>query len=377
MSINSRPRVLPDSCVRVVRKIKGSGQLSVSKNQEISPHDVIGSSLINPGFVIINLAKELGVSPDTAISCLKKTSGIPIYKGELLARKKTLFKDHTVLSPTDCMIEKINLSTGELTLKMLPKQTPLLSGVFGIVDEINPLTGEVYIKTMATQIVGLYGSGRERGGFIRIINDASGLTDIQQITPNLKGDIVVAGGLIFDQAIKKAMEYQLDGLISGGINFDDYLSIAGSYYFQKQTHSDIGLSLVATEGFGPLPLGNDIFTILKNSEGKFAFIDGFNNHITLPQSSADSVLKARKVALPPLLNRQKDYHDQISIKPPSNGDLVRVIWPPFAGSQGKIVSIDQTPTILPSGISSICAVVELPSRKQKYPISNLELLENR
>jgi hypothetical protein len=358
----------------VVRKIKGSGSLSVAKNQEVSPHDVLGNSLIQPGFTVINLAKELQTSPDQALKCLKKTVGVPIYKGELLAIKKGLFKSRTVLSPTDCMIEKINQSTGEVTLKMLPKQTPLMSGVFGIVDEINQLTGEVHIKTMATQIIGLYGSGRERGGFLRFLGSKSDLLDAKQLLPEYKGDILVAGGLVFDKALKKAMEYQIDGLISGGLNKDDYQAMTGSVYEKKQSHTDIGLTVVSTEGFGPMSMGADIYQTLEKFAGKFIFIDGFNHHVTLPEASADAIIQARKVALPPVAGTYSLLpENQIINALP--GQKVRIVWPPFAASQGIIRSIDGSPSVVSSGVSVICALVELPNKKLKVPLSSLEAID--
>ncbi len=369
-----RPRVVSNRCVRVTRKIKGTGSLNVSKNQEVSPHDILGSSLIQPGFTIINISKELKISPSDAVKSLKKTVGIPVYKGELLAKKKGLFGSRSLVSPTDCIIEKINQQTGELTLKMLPKQVPLLSGVFGIVDDINSLTGEVYIKTMATQIIGVFGSGRERGGFLRFVGGKADLIDVGQINISLKGDILVAGGLVFGMALKKAMEYQIDGIISGGFNMDDYLSIAGSLYESHKSHSEIGLSLIATEGFGPLPLGSDIFQVLQKFEGKFVFINGFNTYVTLPDPSADAILKARKISLPPLASSHLMIPEN-QIIPAKVGQKVRLIRAPFASSQGKIVSIDGTPSLLASGISSICALVELPNKKVKVPLQNLELID--
>jgi hypothetical protein len=197
--------VVSNRCVRVTRKIKGTGSLNVSKNQEVSPHDILGSSLIQPGFTIINISKELKISPNDAVKSLKKTVGVPVYKGELLAKKKSLFGSRSLVSPTDCIIEKINPQNGELTLKMLPKQVPLLSGVFGIVDDINTLTGEVYIKTMATQVIGVFGSGRERGGFLRFIGGKADLIDVGQVNISLKGDILVAGGLVFGMALKNVL----------------------------------------------------------------------------------------------------------------------------------------------------------------------------
>ncbi len=371
--INYRPRVLTNQCVRVIRKIKGTGTLSVSKNQEVSPHDIIGDALLNPGFIIINLSKELKTSAREAIKAIQKAIGVPIYKGELLAQKKNLFGSSHFLAPTDCMIEQINQQSGEITLKMLPKKVPLLSGVFGIIDGINTLTGEVYIKTIATQILGLFGSGRPRSGFLKVLGNKSNLTDVNQLNSAMKGEIVVTGGFIFGAALKKAMEYQVDGLISGGLNMDDYVSITSSLYEDHKSHSDIGMSLVATEGFGPLSLGNDIYDVLKGSEGKFTFINGFTSLIIIPDSTPDAIIKARKIALPAISAQPFAGHKLQAIELKIN-QPVRIVWPPFAGVQGVVTAIDGKPTLLSSGISSLCAVVEIPNRKLKVPISNLEAI---
>lgn len=372
-SVNLRPRVVPNSCVHVIRKIKGSGSLTVAKGQEVSPHDILGTSLLSPGFTVINLSRELHLSATNAIKALKKTVGVPIYKGELLAQKKSLFGSQNIIAPTDCVIDKVNQTTGEITLKLLPKKIPLLSGVFGIVDMVNTLTGEVFIKTMATQIVGIYGSGRERGGFLRVVNNRGDLTDGRQILPDMKGQIIVAGGMVFDQTLKKSMEYQLDGVICGALNQDDYLSIAGSIYEAHKSHSEIGLSVVATEGFGPLSMGEDIFNTLKSADGKYAFINGFESTVILPDSLADSIIMARKIALPPPTGAYRSTPEMKTVEL-YIGQKVRLIWHPFMAGQGTVSSIDGSPTQLDSGVSAICATVDLPGRKIKVPISNLEAI---
>lgn len=371
--VNFRPRVITNSCVRVTRKIKGTGTLTVAKNQEVSPHDVLGTSLLSPGFTVINLAKELKLSPVKALKSLQKPVGTPIYKGELLAKSKTLFGSKNVTAPTDCMIESFNGTNGDLTLKMLPKQLPLLAGTFGIVDEVNTLTGEVYIKTMATQVVGVFGSGRERGGFLKVIGTRSDLLNASNLSSNMKGTILVTGGLIFKDALKKAVEYQIDGLVSGGLNSDDYLSIAGSLYANRESHTDIGMSLLSTEGYGPMAIGEDIYSTLTRFEGNYVFINGFNSHLVLPETSADSIIKARKIALPPLVGGVK-YTPDNKIVNLTTGLKVRLVWPPFAGSQGTIISIDGVETTLPSGIAVHCALVELSNKKIKVPITNLEAI---
>jgi transcription antitermination factor NusG len=64
----------------------------------------------------------------------------------------------------------------------------------------------------------------------------------------------------------------------------------------------------------------------------------------------------------------------IQIKTAIPGQKVRIIWPPFAGSQGTIISIDGNPTLLPSGVSCQCALVELVNKKIKVPLTNLEAI---
>lgn len=369
---NFRVRVLYNKCVYILRSLHSPSKLSVVKNQEVSPPDVLGVAEINPGFSVINICRELKISPVEAMKALQQPIGKPVYKGELLVQKKSLFGRKNIVSPTDCIIDRFDPQTGDLLLKMIPKQVSLISGVYGIVHNVDPLKGEVLIKTMATEVWGICGSGYERSGFLKVIGKSGNLINESQITPDLRGQIVLGGSMLFGAALKKATEYQVAGIITGGLNLDDYVSIAASVYEKNKSHSDIGMSLVAIEGFGPIPIAEDAYINMVTYVDKFIFINGNSGKILLPNSSADSIIAARKTELPPIVApTPAPVLKAVEVKV---GALARIIWPPFIGVQGRVSAVDQTPTYLDSGILTYGVILDTPSRKIKVPYSNLEII---
>lgn len=369
---NSRQRVLSNRVVYVKRSLPGKVNITVSKNQEVIPYDVLGSSSINPGFFSINLAQKLGVSIGDALKYLQRPIGQTIFKGELLASKKGFFGKTNILAPTDGVIESYSNQTGELRLKFIPRQKPLVAGVYGIIEEVNNQTGEILIKTLVTEIRGIYGTGNEKGGFLNVLGNRGDLVSEDQITPDLAGHILVSGSLIYGEALRQAAGHGIAGIISGGFNVDDFKSIAGSIYLQSQS-PQVSISIIGTEGFGLVPIGDDLFNLIKSYNDKFVFINGKERRLWLPSNSSDSILTLRKTALP-----KKDLPmpglPELNTEPIKVGFKVRIIWPPFMGSQGKIVSIDKSVTVLESGISTYLLTIETPSRKIKVPYTNIEII---
>ena len=86
----SAVRVEKDVVKRVIRKLKGKGQLNINVGQEVTPADIIGTSTVSAGFRTLNLAGSLGVAGPEAGKYLTRKIGQRIYQGELLAFKKNL-----------------------------------------------------------------------------------------------------------------------------------------------------------------------------------------------------------------------------------------------------------------------------------------------
>lgn len=369
---NRRIRIKPGVCKLVKRTLKGPGTILAQKNTEIAPHDIIGRYKITGGFSVVNLAKELNVSPDEVIKYLKKSVGDTFFKGELLAFKKSLFGSAQIIAPNDSIFENLNSTTGEARFKMIPKEVSLTSGVFGVIENVDKDQGEVTIKCMMTEIYGVVGTGADKEGFLNVISGPGDLVSSSKINITNKNQILVAGSLIMEETIKKALSYNVNGIICGGLNLDDYLAMVTSFSPSKRIGTEIGISIIATEGFGLIPIGEDFQEILFRHNSRFAMINGNLGRLLLPSDDSNSILTCRKVSLPP--QDIQGVKPELAIAEIKQGVRVRLIWPPFMGVQGVVSSIDSTPTTLASGISTYLLIVETRTRKIKVPYSNVEII---
>lgn len=372
LTANVRPRMIKDKTIHITRKINGPGEISARLGAEVAPHDILGKANISSGYSVINLAKKLNESPIGAQKLLKRPVGSTIFKGELLAEKKGLIFKKTITSPTDGVLDQYDLATGELRLKFLAKPVALTSGVYGIVDKVDHEQGSVVIRTLATVIFGVYGSGEQRGGDLHIIGDRHSIIQAAQITQQMYAQILVGGALIYKDALKKAVFSGVQAVITGGLNITDFKAIVGSLDPIARSEEDVGFSVLATEGFGPLPFGEDVYSSLKQFDGKFVFANGNSKRLILPSSSQDSLLLVRKTVIP--IEKGPTFLPEVVLSDLQKGQNVRVIWPPLMGQQGVIESIDKSPTLLESGISTYLVTIVTPHQKAKVPFPNLEIV---
>ena len=371
-----RLRIEKNKIIHIRRRlINAKGQIKVSVGQEVCPQDVVAEGHTCSGFRTIHLAAELKVSRKKADGYLMRQIGQNIYQGELLAMKKDFLglSKQLILSPVDGVIETYDHQNGNLKIQLTPKTIRLVSGVYGIVDAIDEVTGTVLIRTMANMVYGVLGSGKEREGLLKILGPSDMLTSSKQIPSQAQGRIVVAGGLVFMAALEKALDVRLNGIISGGINASDYRSMAGGQWNIWHKHwSDVGLSLMVTEGFGAAPIGEDIFSLLQNYNESFVMLDGNRSRLILPINEQNSMIYIRKTGLPTKL--QADPSPEVGLWPIREGVRVRIVSTPFLGLQGKVEAIDQTLTKLPSGLETYLVTVGSGSRKIRVPYSNLEVM---
>ncbi len=374
LNINFRTRITPSHCVLVTRSLSKNAKIVVLKNQPITPTDILGMSSLASGFSGINLAKRLGVNPKSGLKYLKKTLGQVVAPGELIAQKSGLLGKNSIFSPHEGKIDSYDSETGRLLIKMFPKEILVASGVYGIVEDVDHLRGEVIIKTMATEIVGMYGAGMVRCGVLKIINNFDRMTVSSQITSDLRGHIVVSGALIYGSAFRKMMFYGVNGIITGGLNYSDFQSLGGrlTNSSRQPIESDMGLSVLATEGFGSIPIGLDLRQILQKHEGRLVFLEGDNKRLILPENDANVILTVSKIQLPK--RSQSVFSEMRRLETLKKGEKVRLVCPPFMGAQGRVIQIDKTPTVLESGLKIYCVIVETDKGKLKVPFTNIELI---
>lgn len=371
-----RFRIRKDEIIHVKRSLpNGKGAVKVSVGQEVTPDQILGEGKTSVGFMTVDLAQQLKVSSDNALSYLKREMGQNIFQGEILAAKEDLFgfRKKMVFSPADGVIDYYDREHGRLRIKFLPKNLKLASGVYGVVDKVDDKTGTVWIRTMASIVYGVVGSGMEREGTLKVLGSSEMLMGSRQIVEEDRKHIVVGGGMAFLDALQKAVDLGVSGVIAGGINARDFRAMSGgSWNISHGQWSDVGLTLMATEGFGSTAIGSDIFPLLQDHQGEYVILDGNRAKLTLPTRQEDSMMYIRKARLPvditpetPLVANQGEL---------KVGVRVRVLSAPYLGSQGVIDSIDRSPTRLPSGITTFVVTVATASRKLRIPYQNLEIV---
>ncbi len=374
----TRLRIQKEAIVRLTRSLKGTGLITVSPGQEVSPSDVVGTASVSGGFRVVSLADLLGVGPSDVEKYLRRAVGQRIYKGELLAYKSSFLKGKKIIvSPTDGVLDFLNPKTGELRLRFLPKKQDLPAGVYGIVEVIDRQKGQVVIRTQASLVFGMFGSGRVRDGTLHVVTKRDEFLEKKLILPTLGEQILVGGSLIFKDAITAAISAGVNGMITGGINAKDYRGMSGGkLIFPKKSENDIGISIVVCEGFGSIPIGEDIYEILSSFDDKFVSIDGDRGIIYLPSFQSQSMTKVRTTKLPPLKESETIRYvgGENNLEEITVGLRVRIIGNSYPGNQGRIISLDQAETLIPSGVRAFMATVETKRYRLKIPVANLEII---
>lgn len=364
-----------DVIIQVKRTLpQAKGRIYALLGQEVTPEDVLGEGQLPAGFRIIHLARELGVHPKKAVNFLKRQLGKTIFQGELLASRENFWglREKLILSPVDGILDFYDLPKGDLRIKLPPKRTLLISGVYGIVDSINVSSGSVIVRAQASVIYGVVGTGREREGMLKILGSPDYLVTSKQLPGGLGGKLIVGGSIVSLDALEEAVESGAAGFISGGINMRDFKSVGGILDQRHKRWSDIGLAVMVTEGFGSIQIGGDIFTLLKEHDKKFAILDGNRSRLILPSDDPACMIYIRKTKPP--TNGLIEAEPELLEVPVRVGSKVRIICPPLMGRQGVIEALDLSETLLPGGTSTYLATVLTPRRKVRLPYQNIEVI---
>lgn len=94
----------------------------------------------------INLAQEMGLSPQKTGSCLLVKLGQKITKEELIAKNNSLLKKITVKSPVSGQVLAFDSNTGILTIETAGKNRDLLSPFSGKIEKIGQEGITIQIK---------------------------------------------------------------------------------------------------------------------------------------------------------------------------------------------------------------------------------------
>ena len=364
-------KVLKSTKILKERRLPLKGSVESKVGERVKPNDIVAKTDLPGNVQMINVANQLNIDASDINQCMIKTTGESVHKNDLIAETKGIFGffKSSVLSPVDGTIETISDVTGQVVLRESPIPVEVDAYIEGKVNEVISEEG-VVIKANGVFIQGIFGIGGESRGEIKTIvdNRESEITK-DMITVEEKGKIIIGGSFISIDAYKKAIECEVGGIVVGGFNYYDLEEILGYTLGVAITGSeDLHTSLIVTEGYGKIQMGQQTFDLLNSHNGKLASINGATQiragvirpEIIIPLDSSDA---------------SRDSGDSNKSDGMTIDSLVRVIRSPNFGKIGVVKELPPELRKMESETMVRVAIVHIDGNRFEIPRSNLEVVE--
>lgn len=365
-------QVLSKSAIKKTRTLPIPGEVVVRKGDVVKADSIVAKTNIPSDVVTVNVVNMLGIEPGEIFDYMLKGEKESVEKDEPIAQNKPLIKwfKTTVKSPISGTIESISKITGQVILRKPPRLLKLKAYVDGTVTDVIGNVG-VKIETEATFIQGILGVGGETHGELCVVCDSpeKELT-ANMITDEHKNKIIVGGSFTNYDALKKAIDKSVKGIIVGGINAKDLNPLLGYELGVAITgDEDIPLTLIITEGFGKIAMASRTFDLLKMREGNAASISG-RTQIRAGVMRPEIII--------PITEDMKDLPAPKMVAETGVvvGDEVRIIREPYFGKIGRIKALPSELKEIETGAKVRIMDVELSDGTiVTVPRANVEIIE--
>ena len=362
--------------VRKTRRLPVFGEVLVNVGDKVSYNDIVAQTQIPGEPFLVNAAAQLGIENKEIETYMLKKVGEKVKKGEPFARYSAFFGliKRVSVSPVDGYIENVSKISGKVLIRGDPIPVRINAYIPGTVVEVLPREG-VVIETPATFIQGIFGVGGEKHGEIKVLAETPmDVLEAEDITDDCKGKVIIGGSRITGEALKKANELGVSGIVVGGIDDKDLIEFLGYEIGVAITgHEEINTTLIITEGFGKMDMSEKTFNLLKENEGKLACINGAT------QIRAGVM---RPEVIIPLKNVPEDQLAKVrsgeeifagGLRP---GTPIRIIRAPYFGALGKVVSLPVELRTLETESEVRVLEAELEDgRRVVVPRANVEIIE--
>jgi hypothetical protein len=342
--------ILPMTIIRRQRLMPVAGKVLVRAGQKVSATDTIAESNPIPEYLMLDIARGLGVPVNDAVRYLKCQVGEHLAEKDILAGPVGLGR-RVVRSPRSGTV--VVISDGQMLLEISNQPHQMKAGLPGEVVELIPDHG-VVIESAGALIQGVWGNDRVDAGQLSVFAKTP---DQEIVSSDLdvtsRGLVILAGYCQDPQVFKTVEELVIHGLVLGSME---------ASLIPLATSSPV--PVIVLEGFGKRPIGPASYKLLASLEGRDVAINtenwnvftGVKPEIFFPAAVPSTVAPAPDLV--PLEINQK----------------VRIVRPPFAGATGVVEEIKGI-TSFPSGLRARAALVRLETgEKTVTPLANLEVL---
>jgi hypothetical protein len=353
-----------NSNIEVTRLLPVPGDTLVQRGQKVAALDVIARTELASHYQVIDVARQLALSKLDMDVVMLKREGESVAANEAIAsaRGRLPLLRRTVRAPLAGHIAAIG--AGWVLLEIERTTVELQAFVNGVVSTVVTNRG-ARIEAHGARIVASCGFGGEAYGLLKRLVD-SPRESLQEaaIDENVKNTILLGGRSVDEAILRTAEAAQVRGIIVGSIDAS-LLTL----------DPPVKVRVVATEGFGDIPMSPYAFGILVRLDGREISIRGN----TTQSLSAD---QGRKLVESPVVlwTTSKNVTSHVSASPTGKrriseirvGSRVRVSYGQLLGASGTIASIPTKPQATDAGIVAPGAYVMIDNTSRYIPWANLE-----
>jgi hypothetical protein len=342
----------PFTIIRRERMLPIPGRVTVRKGQQVAATDVVAEAFLSPEYVLLDIAKGLGVSGKKSDQYLQCKVGMQVTTGDVLAGPVGLAK-RVLRSPKDGKI--IVASGGQIFIEIHSAPFELKAGMPGTISELVDERG-VVIETTGSLVQGVWGNGLVDFGLLTVLADKpDDHLAPHKLTVSMKGSVVLAGICDDIETLKAAANLNLHGLILASL----HPSLVPEAKLAP-------FPIVIIDGIGTIPMNPVAYKLLASNEKREVNINaepwnrltGNRPEVVIPLPAGENMPNPRQ---------------SVDFAP---GQQVKVVRAPHIGKVGKLVNIRQGMTTFPNGVSGIAGEIQLDNGERALlPLVNLEVLE--
>ncbi len=363
-------RVTGHTVINKMRRLPLKGEVVVKKGDEVRAEDVVAKTALPGNVKTVNVANILGVPPGDIPVCMLRQEGEAVNEGDPIAQSKSLFGlfKSTAKANTTGTLENVSEITGQVTIREAALPVEMSAYVDGEVTEVLPEEG-VVVRTTGALVQGIFGIGGEGIGTLALAVDRADGQAAAGSLEAVEGKVVVLGKQATYDLIMEARKKGAVAVVAGGMADEDLRRILGYDLGVAITGSeDLGLTVITTEGFGPLAIAHKTFELLSKMNGKKASVNGAT------QIRA-GVLRP-EIIVPLAESRGKDEKQNLFAGGLDVGMTIRVIREPYFGRLGEVVELPSELRPLETEAKVRVLRVKLDGGNEvTVPRANVEMIE--
>ena len=362
ITINSKSKII------VRRLLPAPGEILVIPGQRVDALTVVARAETPSGFHVIDVARQLGRLYVNMEEVLLVEEGDYVEVGQIIATKESAipFMRQSATSPVAGYVTAIG--AGWVLLETERTLTEIQAFINGMVTRTLTNRG-VVIEADGAIVQARCGFGGEAYGRLRrMVNSPYEALTADVIDESVSDTILLAGRTIDEETLRLANEWQVRGIIVG--------SISSSL---KNINPPVQVRVVATEGFGDVPMSPYTFGVLTSLSRREISIRGQTlkslPHSTNPmENEPPIILAAERPGNTGGYNSTQPTDKDKQKKPASVdvGSRVRVIQGKHLGVSGTIDLIPPEPQATQAGVIVPGAYVKLSNEVHFIPWANLE-----